>query len=514
MPPQSDDLRNRTLREHLHLGKRLVWLAAAVVVVCTVTALLVSSSRVRLYEASARLAFQPPMDVNNPSESSAVDSSTLELQLQSVIDSMDSPKVRRHAAARIGDEARSPDVDVKAGLFVPEDTSGESSNLVEITATTRSPAVAARAANAYAAAIIAVRREAQRRRYRAAQRVLERQLKLFTTPASQASTEYIMLLQQLRNLQISEAAATGDFEVIVPATRPDAPVSPKPLRTAALGFGVGIVAGLGLAFIVSKFDTRVRSDREAAKVLGLPVLGRVPRISRQALGENPLVVISQPDGNVSEALRMLRSNLEWAGIDHNFSSLLVTSSVKGEGKTLTACNLAVSMARAGHRVVIVDADLRDPQVHRVFRISNSVGLTSVVRGKTDLTNALQSFEPSAPAAALDGRLRVLPSGPLPPDPGEIAASRRLAAIVKDVTALDADFVVIDAPPLLSVGDAASLATSVTALLMVVNIDKARRPDMIRSHDLLQTMPSRKLGAVIVGERVNREEYYQYGKPRK
>lgn len=511
--PQSDDLRNRTLRQYLHLGKRLVWLATAVVVVCTATAFLVSRAQAPLYEASARLSYQPAMDVNDPGTSSAVDRNTLEIQLQSVIDSIDNPTVIRLAAKRIGWQARPRDVDVTAGMFVPDDTNAESSNLVEISVIAPSPGVAARAANAYAAAIIDVRREAQQRRYTTAQQVIARQLKLYTTPASKLSTEYIMLLQQLRNLEISEATATGDFEVVVPATRPDSPVSPKPLRSAALGFGVGLVAGLGLAFIVSKFDTRVRSDREVAKVLGLPVLGRVPRIARQTLRGDPLVALSQPDGHVSEALRMLRSNLEWAGIDHDFSSLLVTSCVKGEGKTLTACNLAVSLARAGHHVVIVDADLRDPQVHRVFNISNAVGLTSIVRGKTDLASALCAYHPSASTAPFEGMLSVLPSGPLPPDPGEVAASRRLATILKEITALGADYAIIDAPPLLSVGDAAALATTVDALLMVANLDRVRRPDMVRSNELLQTMPGRKLGVVIVGERIDHEEYYRYGKSR-
>ena len=154
-----------------------------------------------------------------------------------------------------------------------------------------------------------------------------------------------------------------------------------------------------------------------------------------------LVTLTEPRGSVAEALRVLRSNLEWKSIDDGWRSLLVASSIKGEGKTLTLCNLAVTLALAGKKVVVVDADLRDPQVHKAFALPNETGLTTVIQGTLSLATALRTFDvaqadgsglltapaaPVPPPAFENGALKVLTSGPLPPNPGEVIASRRLA----------------------------------------------------------------------------------------
>jgi Mrp family chromosome partitioning ATPase len=165
----------------------------------------------------------------------------------------------------------------------------------------------------------------------------------------------------------------------------------------------------------------------------------------------------------------------------------------------------------------------------VFNLKNALGLTSVVVGHTVLSEALTVFEPqplgrvamlghagaqvgSRPGvSSWQGRLRILPSGPPPPDPGEVVASRRLAATLGEVASLGADYVLVDAPPVLSVGDAAALAGSVDGVLMVVSMDKARRESLARGREVLESVPARKLGVVIVGERVEHKGYYRYGK---
>jgi Mrp family chromosome partitioning ATPase/capsular polysaccharide biosynthesis protein len=528
---QNDELRGRSLREYVRLVWVRAWLVLAVAVLCAVTAFFVADAQTRMYEASARLMYQPPTDVTDPTSGSySIDSSTLSIQLQSVIDTIEDPAVQKRAERLMGGRALSPDIELTAGVFVPENAEGDSSNLVEITARAPTPVAAAKTANACAAAVIDVRRSWEKQRYRAAQRVVKDQLKLFTTPSSKLTADYINLVQQLRNLQIAEATATGDFRIVVPATRPDAPVSPKPLQSAALGLGVGLVAGIGLAFISAKLDTRVRTYREAARIVDMPVIGRVPRMSRDALRGSTLVALSAPDGNVSEALRMLRSNLEWAGIDHGLRTVLVTSCVKGEGKTLTTCNLAVTLARAGKRVIVIDADLRDPRVHTMFNLPNAVGLTSVVLGKVELREALLVFQPSRAmhsksdgpypksrsAAAgtcdpSDGSVLVLTSGPLPPDPGEVVASRRMSAVIAEAADSKADYVLIDAPPVLSVGDAGAMAASVDGLLLVANLNKVRRPTLVDGREYLEALPCRKIGMVVVGETIEQKQYYRYAK---
>jgi len=530
--PQPEEFRTPTLREYVSLVWSRMWLVVGVVVVCAGTAFLVANSQTRLYEASARLMYQPPADVTNPTGGSlSLDSTTLSIQLQSVIDTIDDPTVRARAGETLGNPDAGTNTRVTANLYVPKNNPGgsSSSNLVEIKATATSPQTAAATANAYAGAMITLRKEWEQQRYKAAQQVVRSQLEGFTTAGSKLSADYVDLVQQLSNLQIAEATATGDFRVIVPATPPESPASPKPLKSAALGFGVGLLAGIGLAFLMGRLDTRVRTHRQASEILGLPVVGRLPRIHRQALRQGALIALSEPDGHFAEALRMLRTSLDWAGIDNRLSSLLITSCIKGEGKTLTVCNLAVVLARAGKKVIVVDADLRDPQVHRVMGLRNAVGLTSVALGQVGFKEAFQVIEPlqttipvllnssASPPHALGptsaagwvGNLRVLTSGPLPPDPGEVVASRRIAATLKEIASLEADYLLLDSPPILSVGDAGALSPSVDALLMVVNLEKARRPTLVDGREQLHALPCRKAGIVVVGERIDHEQYYQY-----
>lgn len=531
--PSSDDFRTLTLRDYGRLVWMRAWLVAVVVVVCTLTAFLVANLQTRMYQASARLMYQPASDVSNLTGGSVVaDPNVLSIQLQSVIDMIEDPTVRANALVQLRDSEAAAGVKVSAGVYVPTSSSatGSSSNLVEIKALAEAPAAAAAIANAYAAALIELRKQWEQERYKAAQEVVKNQLKLFTSAQSKLTTDYADLAQQLTYLQIAEATATGDFRVIVPATPPSSPASPKPLKSAALGLGVGLIAGIGLAFLAGRLDTRVRSHRQAADILGLSVLGRLPRISRHALRQDSLVALTEPDGHFSEALRMLRTNLDWASIDEPMSSLLVTSSLKGEGKTVTVCNLAVTLARAGKKVIVIDADLRDPQIHRVFRLRNSVGLTSVALGRVEVKDALQVFAqpetttelpPSllatrdslsgsgTPADGWARNLRVLTSGPLPPDPGEVVASRRVATTLQEITALGADYVLVDTPPILSVSDSGALSASVDGLLMIVNLDRARRQTLADAREQLNALPCRKVGIVVVGERIDHEEHYHY-----
>jgi Mrp family chromosome partitioning ATPase/capsular polysaccharide biosynthesis protein len=530
--PETDDLHSLTFRDYVSAVWVKLWLVVAVAVVCTGAAYLVANHQARKYQADALLMYQPAPNISNLN-SSSVDTNTLNIQLQNVINAIGDPALAARARSLLSSRDAALDAKVTATLYTsPTAGANVFPNQVEVSAETASAAASARIANAYAKAVIALRKQNEQAGYLAAENVLLDQKKLFTTPQQQLSADYVNLVTLLSNLQIAEATATGDFSVSRPATVPPSPASPRPLKSAAIGFGVGLVAGVGLAFAVGKFDTRVRTQRDAAELLGLPSIARLPRISKQAR-QDGLVTMSEPDGTFSEALRMLRSNLEWSNIDDNLRTVLVTSSIKGEGKTLTACNLAVTLARAGKNVVVVDADLRDPRVHKVFKLPNSVGLTSVVRGTVALDHAFQVFafspgkhshvaEPAAlslrtssdagvhaPADGSEGEIFVLTSGPVPPDPGEVVASRKLAAALLEIGHSNADYVLVDAPPLLSVGDAASLSSSVDGLLMVANIGMLRRPTLTRVRELLDTLPCRKLGVVFVGEKVEHPEYYHY-----
>lgn len=524
---RSSSQRRQAISGSLRAVWSKLWLVGLVAVICTATAFAYSNSQTRLYSASVRLMYEPPTDISDPGAgTSSVNTDTMAIQLQSVSSSLLDPQTREAAEGELSKADASLDYSVSATVIIPEVNTSSATfpNMVEITAETTSSESSAAIANAYADAAIALRKESQQKRFRTAQRVVQDQLDLRSTPQSKLTADYAILVQQLRNLQIAEATSTGDFVVIIPAEPSPDPVSPQPVRSAALGLVGGAVVGVVLVFALGRLDTRVRGHRDVAQALGMPILGRVPR-SREDAQSGDLAALARPDGAVSESLRMLRSNLEWANVDGDVRTLLFTSCLKGEGKTTTACNLAVALARAGKRVVVVDGDLRAPRVHMVFGLPNAVGLTSLLRGAINMTAALKAFplpantktvapaplsQSGASAVGVEAggvSLRIITSGPLPPDPGEVVASRRLGDVLENVRQIDADYVFIDAPPILSVGDAAALSAHADGIVVVVNVERTRAQILADGRELLEALPCRKVGVVVVGERIEYQHYY-------
>ena len=278
--------------------------------------------------------------------------------------------------------------------------------------------------------------------------------------------------------------------MLVPATAPTAPFAPNPWRSAILGFGVGLFAGIGLAFLLEQFDTRLRTTDEIAYALRVPILGRIPRIPKREITENTLVTLTHPDGHAAEAFRMVRTNLDFMNVDADVESLVITSCVQGEGKSVAVANLAVTMALAGKKVVVVDGDLRRPRQHKYFGLRNEVGLSTVVTGQTNLAQSLQAVEvagaePGRGRRRLHrlvarrrraARLYVLTSGPLPPNPGEIVAAKRFAATIERLQR-EADLVIVDSPAMLPVGDASAIASSVDGLVFLVDMHLVKRPQL-------------------------------------
>ncbi len=540
---QHDTTPNSALRDDIHVVWLRKWLVVIVIVAFTLTAFLVANSKTRMYAATARMMYLQQPDISNPLGGSSTDVTGLSLQVESVVNTVNSPAVAEHAASLL-EQSRpvAQGYSVTAALVPPDPSSGTTvSDVVEVTAVSARPVVSAAAANAYAQSIIDLRIQSELARLRKAQDAISSQMAQFSTSASKLSTDYLLLVQRLRDLQVAEATVTGGFTIVQPASVPTSPYAPKPFRSAVIGFGVGLIAGVALAYVVGQFDTRVRSHREVGMILGLPVVARVPRLSRNVLRDGPLVSLTNPGGGVAESLRMLRSNLDWMCVDGAVKSLLFTSSVKGEGKTLTVCNLAVTLALAGKAVVVVDADLRDPRVHTSFSMPNATGLSTVIFDSLELDDALRPFdleqykslvlhapssrpgadptsravvrtqtEAAVPSSPQSGTLQILTSGPLPPNPGEVIASQRMATLLRRLVESNADYVLVDAPPILAVGDAQALASSVDGLLYVTNLDVTRRPTLEYGREALDALPCRVLGVVIVGERLESSQYHNYG----
>ncbi len=287
--------------------------------------------------------------------------------------------------------------------------------------------------------------------------------------------------------------------VVQPAPLPLQPTSPRPKLNIALGVLIGLALGVGAAVVREALDTSVNRPDQLAELLAAPVIGAINFDSDTP--KHPLGVITAPHSVRAEAMRQLRTNLQFVDIEHQLQSVVVTSSLPGEGKSTTAANLAITLAQAGLRVVVVEADLRRPKLVEILGVEGAVGLTSVLLGRVKLVDALQPWGGIS--------LRVLPSGPLPPNPSELLGSTRMQELLEELEAA-ADIVIIDAPPLLPVTDAAVVGALASGVVVVVRAHKTRREHVSRAAAALHGVGATLLGGVLNMVPTKGPDAYGYG----
>jgi Mrp family chromosome partitioning ATPase len=327
------------------------------------------------------------------------------------------------------------------------------------------------------------------------------------------------LRTRLSELETGLALLGNPARVIQPAEG-GAQVSPRPMRDAMLGLALGLVIGLGLAFLAEALDKRVRSEREIEDILGLPLLARLPTPPRQLRRTRELPILVEPRSASAEAVKKLRTNLEFLNLDRETRVIMVTSALEQEGKSTTIASLAVALARSGRRVALVDLDLRKPYLHRFFGISQVPGVIDVVSGRRELATALKPIllpgydrRSSRLASSKHSRgdasslLAVLPAGPLGPDPAFLVGSPKMTALLEQLKN-DWDFVLVDAPPLPAVDDGLALSASVDGVLVVTRSGLVPRRMLQEMSRLLDSSPAEVLGFVLTG--LNRSEAYGYG----
>jgi non-specific protein-tyrosine kinase len=274
--------------------------------------------------------------------------------------------------------------------------------------------------------------------------------------------------------------------VVESARTPTAPVSPRRRLNLALGLLFGLGIGVAGAMLRENLDTSVKGTEDVADLVDRPTLGIIGYDTDAT--RRPLIVQADPHSQRAEAFRQLRTNLQFVDIDNSPRSIVVTSSIPAEGKSTTCANLAISLAQAGLKVVLVEGDLRRPQISDYMGIESAVGLTSVLIGRVALEDAIQPW-------GGDGLLFMLPCGPIPPNPAELLGSHGMAELVKQLEA-SADIVLIDAPPLLPVTDAAVLAALTDGAILVVASGKTRRDQVKLAAASLSNVGARLLGVVL------------------
>lgn len=282
-----------------------------------------------------------------------------------------------------------------------------------------------------------------------------------------------------------EARAPFKVSVIDAAGDAGAPVAPAPLKNLALGLLFGVVFGVALAVFRELMDTSLKTADEVADAAAAPVVGLIPYDTLASRTDR--VDISDGHSPTAEAFRVLRTNLQFVDVDSPKKAVVVSSALPQEGKTTTAISLAMMMAQAGQRVVLIDADLRRPTVADRLGLEGAVGLSTVLAGKATLVEAVQNVDESG--------LRVLTSGLIPPNPAELLQSNAMARLLSDLRETH-DLIILDAPPMLPVADAAVLSTLSDGCLLITRAGLTTRHQVEQSVDRLKAVDARLMGCVL------------------
>lgn len=507
LEPTAQDL---TLRDYLQVLRTHRGVIALVTLMVLGTTLLASFLQTPVYQATAEILLQPR------STESLFDPQTGQRRdprrsIQTEIQVLSSQPVQDSVAQKLG---VTPSVSV-----VPV---GET-DVIRVKALRTNREQAAAVANAYAVSYIDFRRKQAVDDVLAAAQEVQRRIVALQTqideikdptptdenpnppspPAKIALVEQQALFKQKRDeLQVDAALRTGGAQLVKPATASASPIKPTPIRNAIVALGVGVVLGIGLAFLLEYLDDSIKGKEDLEKAAGgMPTLGLIPTVQNWKERREPLVVTRvEPKAPAAEAYRTLRTSIQFMGLDRPLRSIQVTSPAAAEGKTTTLANLAVVLATAGERVAVIDCDLRRPRIHEFFKLPNDVGFTSVLLGDLPLSAALQT---------VDGQenLVVLASGPVPPNPAELLAGHRTKEVLTALQAV-ADIVLIDCPPVLPVTDAAVLAGWVDGTLLVATTAITTRKAVQRAGEMLRQVEAPLVGTVL--NRVTADSGYGYG----
>lgn len=324
-----------------------------------------------------------------------------------------------------------------------------------------------------------------------------------TSPVQAAAVARAVADSLIQAVDTLEKPRTGgaspvSLSVIKPAIAPPSPSAPNTKRNLAIGLLLGLATGLGTAALRTATDNRIRGELDLRRVTDAPLLGGIS-FDQDAV-KKPLLTQATAQSPRAESFRQLRTNLQFSNVSGRAKTVLVTSSLPGEGKSTTATNIAIAMAQAGQTVCLVDADLRRPMINEYLGLDRSAGLTTALVGAAEVDDLLQPWG--------EDSLYVLTSGQIPPNPSELLGSDEMKNLVVRLEQAF-DTVVIDAPPLLPVTDAAVLSQHVSGIVIVVGAQKIKRQDLEKSLSALELVGATILGVVLNRLPVKGPDSYEY-----
>ncbi|TET24363.1 MAG: polysaccharide biosynthesis tyrosine autokinase [Candidatus Cloacimonadota bacterium] len=304
---------------------------------------------------------------------------------------------------------------------------------------------------------------------------------------------YMMLLEKAEEAKISEASEIGTVSMLDRALLPKKEIRKQKITNIMLGFIMGLIISIGVAFVIEYFDTSIKSIEDVEKTLKMPLLASIPSIRSNgkkdeiSVLQNKLITHQKPRSHISESYRSLRTNLQFASVDGGIKTVVVTSPAPREGKTLTASNLAIAQAQAGRKTLLLDTDLRRPMIHRLFNLKKEDGISKVLTGELKLDDAIKKTDIE--------NLSVITSGPIPPNPSELLASRKMKDVLKELRG-KFDKIVMDSPPLIAVTDPIVLGKEVDGMVFVVRSGKTVREIAEKSLDNAKFAKIKLLGCVL------------------
>lgn len=301
--------------------------------------------------------------------------------------------------------------------------------------------------------------------------------------ANTLSDEFVVMV---RELETPATGATPDARVVVEqrASIPSRPVVPKTMRNLAGGVGLGVLLGIGLAVVRDLLDNTVKSRESLEDITGVGLVGSIPMDKERR--KQPAIAYETDNTAIAEAFRKLRTNLQFLAVDNPPRVIVVTSSMPSEGKSTTAINLALALAEADHRVVLIDGDMRRPTLAKYLDLVGTVGFSTVLSGAASIDEALQKTR-------FPG-LTVLTSGSIPPNPSELLGSQAARKLLAELRSRF-DYVILDSTPLLAVTDAAILAAGADGVLIMTRFGQTKREQLAHAVGSLESVGAPLLGAV-------------------
>ena len=481
IPETHDEPReSRDIHDWLRLLKRRGWILVICLIAIPAAIYVYTSGRPKVFQASTVLQVSAAgSDPNLPIAPEFSSGGNVAAIAQFV------------STSAVADEASRQLGLPQGALFGTTSAKGDTgTGFITITSTGATSKRAADTANAFAAALNATRAKNNEQRVNDAIQAVQEELK--KTPKSNLP-ERQQLGTQLQKLQTLKTAQAQNVQVLQKALGASQ-IAPHPKRNATVGILLALLIGVCLILVAEHLDRRLRRPEDLEKMTGLPFLGTIPHDAFPGEEETPAV---------PEAFETLRNSLTYFNADTRLNSLIICSALKGEGKTTVVANLAMAYAAFGRRVIAVDTDLRKPDLATRLGQNDANGLSNVLAGTTTLDEAYIEIPPY-------GRgLRLLPAGPVPPNPSALIGSLRMQSLISEL-AEDADIVIIDTAPLLMVSDAFPLLDNASGVLALARLDKTPRDAIRRMVQVAASAGGRMLGMVATDARTGSVTGYGYG----